>query len=175
MTDGSPPISAGATCAPCLSIGILAWNEEEAIGAALASLFEQSLFFELSKRNLKSEIICLANGCTDHTAAIAAKVFAEKVRCHPFKEVFSARTVEIKKRGKTHAWNLFVHRLSAKEAQFLLLMDGDIVIHRPNTLWNMYRALADNPEASVAVDQPIKDIALRPKKSLLDKISLGTS
>ena len=175
MTDGSPLISAGANCAPCLSIGILAWNEEEAIGATLASLFEQSLFSDLSKRNLRAEIICLANGCTDNTAAIAARVFAENVRGHPFKEVFSARTVEIKKRGKTHAWNLFVHRLSAKEAPFLLLMDGDIVIHRPNTLWNMYLALADNPEASVAVDQPIKDIALRLKKSLLDKISLGTS
>ncbi len=175
MTNGSAAINAGATGAPCLSIGILAWNEEEAIEAMLASLFEQSLFSELSKGKLKVEIICVANGCTDKTAAIAARVLAETGRCHPFREVFSARTVEIKERGKIQAWNLFVHRLSAKEARFLLLMDGDIVIHRPNTLWNMYLALADNPEASVAVDQPIKDIALQPKKSLLEKISLGSS
>src|SRR2546422_4083093 len=41
---------------PCISIGILAWNEAEAIGATLHSLFRQSLFAELNQRQLTCEI-----------------------------------------------------------------------------------------------------------------------
>src|SRR5213594_227406 len=37
---------------PCVSIAILAWNEEAAIAATLRSLFHQSLFAQLSKRTL---------------------------------------------------------------------------------------------------------------------------
>jgi hypothetical protein len=35
--------------------------------------------------------------------------------------------------------------------------------------------LAEHPEASVATDQPLKDIAFKPNKSVLERISLATS
>jgi hypothetical protein len=54
-------------------------------------------------------------------------------------------------------------------------MDADIVIHGKEALWNMYRALELCPEASVAVDQPLKDIIFKPKKSLGERISLATT
>ena len=152
----------------CISIGILAWNEEEAIGLTLASLFRQSLFAELKRRQLHCEIICVANGCTDRTAAVAQETFQEQTRSHPFKDTFSCRSLNIVERGKTNAWNQFVHTLSAKEAQVLFLMDGDIIMQHPDTLWNMYVALSDNAQASIATDRPLKDIAF---KRLLPQIS----
>src|SRR5437762_618337 len=59
----------------CVSIGIIAWNEEEGVESALQSLWQQRLFSQLRKRGLRTEIICIANGCTDQTAAIARRFF----------------------------------------------------------------------------------------------------
>src|SRR5206468_1289468 len=112
-----------------LSIGILAWNEEEAIGVALDSLFRQSLFAELSRRHLQCEILCVANGCTDRTAAIAGAVFEEQTRAHPYKEAFCCGALNLPKPGKTGAWNSFVHELSAPQELVLFLMDVDIALH----------------------------------------------
>jgi hypothetical protein len=73
------------------------------------------------------------------------------------------------------AWNLFVHEFSAKEAQVLFFMDGDIVLQDPGTLWNMWLTLRNNAKASIATDRPLKDIVLKPRKSLRESISLATS
>ena len=83
--------------------------------------------------------------------------------------------VEVQKRGKINAWNMFVHELSSREAQFLLFADADIVLNEPQTLWNMYRALDQNPLALVSTDTPIKDIALKPRRTLMERISLAAS
>ena len=165
--SGDPPI--------CISLGILVWNEEEAIGPALQSVFRQSLFSELRFRRLGCEIMCVANGCTDRTAAIATNIFREQSQTHAFKNAFSCCTVELPERGKINAWNMFVHSLSAKPARVLLLMDGDIVLQDPETLWNMYAALERDPHANIAVDEPIKDISQRRPFSPWDKLSLAGS
>lgn len=160
---------------PCISVGILAWNEEEAIGAALTSLFRQSLFAQLSQRGLRCEILCVANGCTDRTPAIAGEIFQAQSRGHAFKETFVCRSLNLQERGKTTAWNLFIHSLSAREAQFLFLMDGDIVLRHQDTLWNMYDALNLHPEASLATDRALKDISFQSRPSLRERVSLATS
>ncbi len=160
---------------PLVSIGILAWNEEDAIGTTLTSLFKQSLFAELRKRNLRCEVICVANGCTDRTAQVAASVLQFHAHNHEHHLAFSCRVLEIEERGKANAWNVFVHEASALEARFLFLMDGDIVVNEHGTLWNMLCALRDKPDANVAVDHPVKDIAFKSKKSLREKISLTAS
>src|SRR4051812_21940703 len=98
-----------------ISIGIIAWNEEKAIGSALESLFQQSLFEKLHQRGVRCELVCVANGCTDRTPAIAKQVFEEQSRSHPFRQSFSARALDVKERGKINAWNLFVHNLSDPE------------------------------------------------------------
>lgn len=159
------------TCA----IGIIAWNEEAAIAATLETIFAQTLLAELAARNLRCEITCVANGCTDRTAAVVREIFERQAREHPCKDSFSARVVEVQKRGKANSWNLFVHELSAREAQVLILADADIALNEPQTLWNMCRALEDNATALVATDTPIKDIALKPRKSLMERISLAAS
>jgi hypothetical protein len=87
----------------------------------------------------------------------------------------SARVVDVPQRGKANAWNLFVHELSSRSTQCLLVMDADIVFSTTATLWNMFQTLFQTPDAVVVVDQPQKDVSLRPRKSLMDYVSLATS
>lgn len=168
-------IMTSTEAAPLVSIGILARNEEDAIGAMLASLFKQSLFAELRQRNLRCEIICVANGCTDRTAPLARILLDFHARNHEHRQTFSSGVLDLAERGKTNAWNVFVHETSAPETKFLFLMDGDIVIHEPGTLWNMLCALQEQPDANVAVDEPLKDIGFKPSRSLREKFSLAAS
>jgi hypothetical protein len=55
------------------------------------------------------------------------------------------------------------------------MMDADILIHRPDTLWNMLVTLENDAEASVAVDRPCKDILFKARKSLRERLSLAAS
>jgi glycosyltransferase involved in cell wall biosynthesis len=95
--------------APAVAIGIIAWNEEAAIPAMLESLFAQTVFGELAAQNLSCEIICIVNGSTDRTASIARARFDIEQREHFCRDAFTARVVEVEKRGKINSWNLFVH------------------------------------------------------------------
>ena len=158
-----------------VAAGIVARNEESGIGATLQSIFEQSMFGDLNRRGWKCEILCLANGCTDRTAAVAAEIFDKQMRWHPQRAAFGARVVALPERGKINAWNQFVHSLSPKEARFLFLMDADIIIHGRETLWNMLRALEEDAQAHIAVDRPCKHILFKPRKSLRDQLSLAAS
>jgi hypothetical protein len=151
------------------------WNEENALAAALGSLFCQNLFEGLSQRNLKCEILCLANGCTDNTASRASEIFELQATTHLFRGLFQCRVVELAERGKLNAWNQFIHRCSAPEAQFLFLMDADIVLRRDETLWNMLKVLERDRRANVSVDHPLKDLSLKRRKSLRDRMSLSAS
>jgi Glycosyl transferase family 2 len=156
-------------------IGIVARNEEAGIGATLHSLFEQSIFKELNRRDWKCKIFCLANGCTDRTVEVATQVFERQMEEHPHQAAFRACAVELPERGKINAWNQFVHSLSPKEARYLFLMDSDILIHRRETLWNMLRALEADPQAHIAVDRPCKHLLFKSRKTMWDRISLAAS
>jgi glycosyltransferase involved in cell wall biosynthesis len=158
-----------------LAIGIVARNEESGLGAMLESLFAQTIFEELNRRGWKCEIHCLANGCTDRTVEVAAEVFDRQQRLHPQRAAIRARVFELRERGKINAWNQFVHGLSPKEARFLFLMDADILMHRPDTLWRMLNALEEDREAHIAVDRPRKHILFKRRKSIGDWISLAAS
>lgn len=160
---------------PRISIAVRAWNEEAVIRRTLESLFAQSLFKELGARGECCEVLCIPNGCTDRTAEIAAAVFAEQAQSHPSAGAFTASVRDMREAGRNHTWNAFVHALSAPAAEFLFLMDSDILFNRRETLFNMYRALLENADAQIASDQPIKDVSLKSQKSWRDRISLATS
>jgi hypothetical protein len=161
---------------PCLlSLGIFAWNEERAIGATLDWLFQQSLFRELSQRQDSCEILCVTNGCTDATPETVTLIFQEQASWHPYAHCFQARVVPIQARGKINAWNQFVHRFSSRESRFLCMMDADILIHCPTTLWNLVRTLENDGEASVAVDRPCKDVSRKLHKGIRDWLSDAAS
>jgi glycosyltransferase involved in cell wall biosynthesis len=160
---------------PRISIAVRAWNEEAVIRRTLESLFKQSLFEELSARGECCEVLCIPNGCTDRTAEIATAVFAEQEKSHPFADAFAGSVRDMREAGRNHTWNAFVHGLSCPEAEFLFLMDSDILFNRRETLFNMYLALLEKADARIASDQPVKDVSLKPVKSWRDRISLATS
>lgn len=167
-----PPHSTATTY---VSIAVFAWNEEEGIAATLRSLLEQSIFARLARRGCQSELICVANGCTDRTAAVAEEVFAlHRQQCAAAGGIL-ARAVNLADRGKVNAWNQFVHRLSAREARYLFMMDADILIHRPQSLWNMLRALEKEREANIAVDRPCKHMEFKARKNWGERLSLAAS
>jgi len=161
--------------APRISIGIRAWNEESVIRKTLESVFQQSLFEELARRGERCEVLCIPNGCTDRTAEVAAAVFAEQAYSHPFANAFTCHVTEIKEAGRNHTWNAFVHSLSSPDAEFLFIMDSDILFNQRETLFNLYSALLNHSEAAIASDRAIKDIQFKPRKSLIDRISLATT
>lgn len=156
-------------------LGIFAWNEEKAIAPMLRSLFRQSLFEELERRGAACEIVCVLNGCTDNTAAVAREFFEVEAQWHPCHEAFSCRVVELPERGKTRAWNQFVHRVAPPDAPFLFMMDADIVIHLEHTLRNMLLALERDPKAHVSTDRPCKDLEFRSRSPVRRRLSLTAS
>ena len=160
---------------PRVSIAIRAWNEEAVIRRTLENLFEQNIFEELSNRGERAEVVCIPNGCTDDTAGIALGVFIEQKKKHPFGKSISCRVESIAQAGRNNTWNAYVHEIANRSAEFLFIMDSDILFNRPDTLSNMLSVLLENSEAQIASDVQIKDIALKTRKSLRDRLSLATT
>ncbi len=158
-----------------LSIGILAWNEEDSLGATLDSLFAQSIFGLLEKRGERVEIICLANACTDRTVPIAQETFTRMLRTHAARAGLSAWVADIREPGRNNAWNRFIHEFSAPESRFLCVMDADIVFNRPDTIELVLHALEADPRLGGASDWPVKTISLKARPSLRERLSLATS
>ena len=158
-----------------LSIGIMAWNEEECIASTLASLFEQSVFALLAARNEGCEIICLANGCTDGTVNVARGYFDRMQGEHPDRRGLSARVEEIAEPGRNNAWNRFVHEYSAREARYICLMDADIIFDQPNTLELVLGELEHNQHLGGASDCPRKSVAGKAHLSVRERLSLAAS
>lgn len=156
-----------------ISIGILAWNEAASIGRTIESIFQQDALREAADPIAHVQIICVPNGCSDDTAAKAREAF----------DRFEARANvpvqtcvhEVTRPSKANAWNVFVHEASDPEADYLVLMDGDVRINDQRSLTSMVRTLEDDPEARVAGARTIKHIAGRRTWNPLHRISLGAS
>ena len=146
-----------------ISIGILAHNEEERIGATLTSLFGQDLFGKF-----ETELVIVPNGCTDGTAA-AARTNIEARRA-TWSALGTARVEELPVAGKANAWNEFVHRLSSRDADILVLMDADIRLLAKETLSRLVTALMGSPDAVVSVDQPLKSVEPGSRTTLLQRV-----
>jgi len=158
-----------------ISIGILAWNEAECIGGTLRSLLSQSLIRELVPAgDWRIEVSVVPNGCTDDTAAQASAALKAGADALP-EGVFAWRVESVAEPGKVNAWNLFAHRFSNPQADYVFLMDADIRLDHPDTLRNMVFALQRDPHAAVSTDLPQKHIIAKRRKSLSDRISLAIS
>lgn len=156
-----------------ISIGILARNEGATIESAIISLLGQDVFrLPLEGLpNLQWEIVVVPNGCTDDTAERARRVLAERAP----KTNISWSVRELTESGKSNAWNQYVHELSSPHAEVIVMLDADIHFAEQETVGNTLKALLADPEAVVAVDLPLKDAVRKPKKTLLERISLAVS
>lgn len=158
-----------------LSIGIMAWNEEDSIRTTLESLFRQSVFQKLCARNEQVEIVVVANGCTDRTVPVTREFLEKMSREHDWSDGFTARVVDVPEPGKCNAWNRFVHEFSSLEAEFICGMDSDIVFHHRDTIFNLMDTLDGHPHAVASSGRHCKDILFKERKTLRDRISLATS
>jgi glycosyltransferase involved in cell wall biosynthesis len=146
-----------------LCLGILAYNEEDGIAETLADLARQDLW----RSGHRCSLLVVPNGCRDATAEIARRALAD----------FPAegRVEELTRPGKANAWNVLVHDLLPAGTDILLLADADIRLEQPHALRALVEALVDCPEAVAAVDEPLKNLGAKGKKSASDRISLAAS
>lgn len=160
-----------------VSVGILAFNESASIGTTIASIAAQELV-RTGREDLEwIEVVCVPNGCTDDTAERARAAFARAAAGLPpaMAGKFRWRVEELERGGKTNAWNEFVHRISSQDSDYLVLCDGDIRVDHPETLGNLVGTLERTPAASVCVPRPIKHIALKKRRSVMEWVSLQLS
>jgi glycosyltransferase involved in cell wall biosynthesis len=159
-----------------ISIGILAWNEENVIATTLASLFRQSAFqgTESDLPDTEWEIIVVPNGCSDNTAAIAQQVLTQLASQHCSQNITFA-VHELREAGKSNAWNHYIHEFSSRDANLIVMIDADIEFGEVQTISNTIKALCQNPQATVAVDLPLKDVIKKPDKTLIEWISATAS
>ncbi len=159
-----------------ISIGILAWNEEDVIENTLISLFRQSVFQNMpgSIPGVEWEIIVVPNGCSDDTAAVARRVLANLVKqAGNHKIAFAVH--ELNEPGKSNAWNHYVHEFSSRQADLILMIDADIEFGETETIFNTVKALLQNADAEVAVDLPLKNVMKKQRMTMLEKISAASS
>ena len=159
-----------------ISIGILAWNEEDVIETTLVSLFRQSVFWSTGGDfpETEWEVIVVPNGCTDNTATVARRVLSN-MACQAGGQKISFAVHELAEPGKSNAWNHYIHEFSNRHADLILMIDADIEFGEESTISNTVNALRHNANAIVAVDLPLKDVVKKPKKTLLEKISVAAS
>ena len=155
-----------------LSIGIFAHNEERYIGATIESLLRQTLLNEPLPNGFtwsSIETVCLANGCSDATAKVA-RGYSSAVPSG-----IDYRVLDMREPGKSRTWNAFVHELSNPGADFLILMDADIIFGSEDVLEQLVGRLIADPHALVATDTPVKSISKESEMSLVDRGSLAAS
>jgi glycosyltransferase involved in cell wall biosynthesis len=156
-----------------ISIGILAYNEESAIEGTIGSISGQSIIKDLPT-GWSVEIICVANGCRDKTAIVASEAINTLVDSVGDRRV-SGRTEIVERASKENAWNEFVHRLSDRQSEFLIFMDGDIRLLDQDTLITLIQELQKHPRAYVCGARTVKSIELKQRQTILERISLAAS
>jgi glycosyltransferase involved in cell wall biosynthesis len=159
-----------------ISIGILAWNEEDVIEKTLVSLFQQSSFRGVhgDLPDTEWEIIVVPNGCSDSTATVARRVLANLVGQGGNPKITFA-VHELKEPGKSNAWNHYIHKVSNMHANLIIMIDADVEFGETETISNTVNALLQNPQAVVAVDLPLKDVVKKSKKTFIEWVSATAS
>lgn len=159
-----------------VSIGMLAYNEAAGIARTIASLMAQSVFHASAAAATVDhwEIIVVPNGCTDDTAAVAKAALASKVIT--LASVSVSHSVHVlTEGGKSNAWNRYIHDMSRRDADVIVMIDTDIEFGHPDTILNCLAELRRNTHAKVVVDLPLKDFVKRTNLTWVEKISARNS
>jgi glycosyltransferase involved in cell wall biosynthesis len=152
-----------------ISVGILAHNEASDIGNLIRDLGSQSL---LLNESLAIEIHVVANGCTDATVSVSRDALASQTfqRRHVSTFVHS-----VPRAGKSNAWNELIHKFTSPNTEIVFLLDADIRIPEETTFQLMLDRLIQAQNASIAVDESVKDLSLEAHKSIIESLILAAS
>jgi hypothetical protein len=130
-------LASNLTNALACSVGVMAYNEEENIASALDSILSQRLTV-----GRLAELIVVASGCEDRTAAIVSSIAQHDRR---------VRLIEQPQReGKASAINLFI---AAARSPVLLMAGADLLVEE-GSLDALLRHFAD-PEVGMVGGHPI--------------------
>lgn len=154
-----------------ISIGLVAWNEAVSIGLTIESIFSQNLLRRHHEGVERIELAILANGCTDDTIAVADAALRKHLASCRLGYV-TATVYDLPGPDRPGAWNEFVHRISSKQSDYIVMMDSDIYFDNPDSLWNLVNGLQEDPSAYASATSAIKDVAQQKRKSLLDRACL---
>ena len=134
-------LSARSGPRPRWIVAVFAHNESSRIGQALGSI-------HAAAAGQPTEVVVLANGCTDATAQEVRACAAATP---------DLTLVEIDVGDKANAWNVFVHdvitRERAAELDAFFFMDGDVTLE-PGALPLLTAALREHPSARAAGGMP---------------------
>ncbi len=154
-----------------IAIGIFLWNEEGSIALTIDSLFAQTIFTKLTGEADCVEVFALANGCTDRSVEFASEAFSRNIANCSSSNIKTS-VIELPK-GRSPAWNRFVHEFSNIDASYLLCMDADIVINQPNAISSMVDGLERNPKCHLAAALGVKDIETKIRKTIVERLALS--
>lgn len=154
-----------------ISLGMLAYNESQRIASTIRCVFAQTLFQNPPAGVEAVELVIVPNGCTDCTAEAAQNALDELLPGLAHGRV-SARVEVLAQPGKSNAWNHYVHSFARQDADVVFLLDSDVLFTPDRCLEMLVEKLGVSPQAYAVVGRPLKDIALKERKSLFDRISL---
>lgn len=159
-----------------VSIGMLAYNEAGGIANTIASLLAQSVFHSGASAIEVNEweIVVVPNGCTDDTARVADEALRTGIAALSGVRVSHSIRV-LAQGGKSNAWNHYIHELSRRDADAIVMMDTDIEFGHVDTILNCLAELLGNTHAKVVVDLPLKDFVKKAKLSWIEQISARSS
>lgn len=152
---------------PRVAICIIARNEAAAIGGLIDQLAAQSL---VAGEGV-SRIVVVSNGSSDATTARASAALVRSFADGG--PVWSVHDTPIG--GKARSWNLAVHELLGSDLDIAVFLDADIELASPYVLTELVDRLAGDPVLLAVSGFPLKHIARKTHKTLVDRFSLRVS
>lgn len=158
-----------------ISVGVVAWNEESSIALALESILKQSIFRSSKSLDCETELIVIANGCTDRTVEVTDD-YLKKARCEfPEGGPVRLRLEVVPEAGFANAWNLLTHTYSRTDADFIYFVNADIIIDQTDAFELMLRRLQRDYAMRVISPVGHKHIEAAKCKSLCDRLNLAVT
>lgn len=158
-----------------LSVGVVAWNEEFSIVPALRSILKQTIFRNARSLGYETELIVIANGCTDNTVEVTAEFFEKARGEFPQISGVRLRLEEVPEAGFANAWNLLAHTYSRPDADFIYFVNADIVIDQPEAFEWMLNELQKNSIVQVVSPVGRKHMEAAKCKTLCDRLNLAVT
>jgi glycosyltransferase involved in cell wall biosynthesis len=155
-----------------ISVGVVARNEEAGIVPALESVLHQTVFRNAASLGFETELIVIANGCTDRTVEVTEEFFAKARREFPEGGAVSLRLEAVPEAGFANAWNLLAHTYSRPDADFIYFVNADIIMDQAEAFeWMLHEIQKD---IRIQVVSPVgrKHIEAARCKTFCDRLNL---
>lgn len=149
------------------AICIIAKDEERTVGRLVHQLSRQSILHH----GHSCTIYVVCNGCSDNTARSAEGA----ISAASFPNSFRSNVLDYQEAGKAKFWNLTVHEIVESDIDLAIFIDADVELADDHVLFDLVAELEEHDDAVAVSGWPVKDIAKKANKSLLDQFSLRVS